>query len=79
MQFKTRSAGHWVTMLTTISDIPMYIIVYAWNQRVVSYMISTCGSTAPHQDKYLSHFEGDFGNVTAKEISQPCVSNFLYE
>ena len=79
VRFKTRPAGHWVTMHTTISDVPILILAYAWSQRGVSYMVSTCGSTAPHQDKYLSHFEDDFGNVTAKEINRPCVSNFLYE
>ena len=57
----------------------MYIIAYAWSQRGVSYMVWTCGSTAPHQNNYLSHFEDGFGNVTAKEINRPCVSIFLYE
>jgi len=42
-------------------------------------MISTCGSTAAHPDKYLSYFEDDFGNVTTKEINRPRISNFLYE
>ena len=79
VRFKSRPAGHWVTMKTTISDVPIYIIAYAWSQRGVSYVVSTCGSTAPHQDKYLSHFEDDFGNVTAKEINRPSICNFLYE
>ena len=76
VRFKDHPAGHWVTMSTMISGIPIYIIAYAWSQRGVSYMVSTCGSTAPNQDKYLSHFEDDFGNVIAKEINRPCVCIF---
>ena len=79
VRFKDCPRGHWVTMSTMISGIPIYIIAYALSQRGVSYMISTCGSTAPHQDKYLSQFEDDFGNVTAKEINRPCISKFLYD
>ena len=79
VQFEDLPAGHWVTMSTMISGIPIYIIAYAWSQRGVSYMISTCGITAPHQDNYLSQLEDDCGNVTAKEINRPCISNFLYE
>ena len=36
VRFKDRPAGHWVTMSTMISGIPIYIIAYAWSQRGVS-------------------------------------------
>ena len=41
-------------------------------------MISTCGSTGVRPDKYLSHFEDDFGNMYAKEINKPQASHFPY-
>ena len=66
-----------MTMSTIILDVPIYM--YAWSQRGVSYIISTCVSTTLHEDKYVSHFGNDFGNVNAKEINRPYVSNFLYE
>ena len=79
VRYGTRPAGHWVVMKTEISGIKILVLAYAWSQRGVSYMISTCGSTSVHADKYLSHFEDDFGNVTSKEINRPKVSHFLYE
>ena len=42
-------------------------------------MISTCGSTSVHAEKYLSHFEDDYGNITSKDINRPKVLHFLYE
>ena len=79
VRYKNVPVGHLVSMSTKISGEPIFIIAYAWSQRGVSYMISTCGSTAPHQDKYLSYFEDDFGNVTWIKINLPCISNFCYK
>ena len=36
-------------------------------------------STTPHQDKFLSHFEDDFGNATLKEMNHSFTSHFLCE
>lgn len=79
VRFKTCLVRHMVTLSTINSNVSIYVIVYALNQRGVSCMISTCGSTAPHQYKYSIHFGNDSSNVTAKEINQPCASNFLRE
>ena len=79
VRFGDHPAGHWVTMSTEISDVPIFVVAYDWSQRELSYMISTCGSTATHPDNYLPNFEDDFGNITAKEINRPRISNFLYE
>ena len=66
-------------MSKEISDVTIYVVEYSWSQRGVSYMISSYGSTDVHPDKYLSHFEDNFGNVTAKEINRLRISNLLYE
>ena len=79
VRFGDHPDGHWVTMSTKISDVPIFIVAYSWSQTGVSYMISTCGSNALHSDKYLLNFEDDFGNVTANEINRPRISNVLYE
>ena len=49
-------------MTTTMSDVPIMVLAYAWSQRGVSYFVSTCGSTAKHDVKYRSKFEDDWGN-----------------
>ena len=79
VQYGTHLAGHWVLMKTDISAVPILVLAYAWNQRGVSYTISTCGSIGVHEATYLSHFEDDYGNVSSKEINRSKVSYFLYD
>jgi hypothetical protein len=55
----------WVTFQGTISGVEMIVIA----QRGVSYMLSTCGSTAPAEKNYKSYFEDDYSNVGSKQIS----------
>ena len=74
-----RPAGHWVVLKTKIADVPLIAIAYAWSQRGISYFLSTCGTTTPHDIKYQSHFEDDYGNVQWKEINRPSIAHFLYE
>jgi len=38
-------------------------MAYAWSQKGVSFLLSTCGSTEPSTNMYRSYFEDDFGNV----------------
>ena len=78
-RYKNRPAGHWVVMHTTISDVRIMVVAYAWSQRGVTYLVSTCGSTAVHPQKYETSFEDDFGNVRVKEVNRPWVAHFLYE
>ena len=78
-RYKRRPAGHWVVMHTTIADVPIMVVAYAWSQRGVTYLVSTCGSTTVHPTKYQSKFEDDFGNIRIKDVNRPWVAHFLYE
>jgi hypothetical protein len=78
-RFGSRPAGHWVVFQTTIADVKVFALAYAWSQRGVSYFLSTCGKTTPHESKYMSHFEDDFGNVEHKAINRPAICHFIYE
>jgi hypothetical protein len=42
-----------------------------------SHFLPTFGKMTPHEVKYISHFEDDFGNVMHKAINQPEVCHFL--
>jgi hypothetical protein len=76
--YKDHPAGHWVTFQATISGVNGIAMAYAWSQRWVSCILSTCGSTAPAQKMYTSYFEDDYGNVGSKEISHPGLAHLLY-
>ena len=78
-RFGNHPAGHWVVFSATIAGVKLFALAYAWSQRGVSYFLSTCGETTPHEQKYLSHYEDDFGNVRVNEIDRPSVAHFLYE
>jgi hypothetical protein len=78
-RYGNKPAGHWVVFKTTISDLKIFALAFAWSQRSVAYMVSSCGLTSPHEIKYLTHFEDEFGNVNFKEIERPAVAHFLYE
>ena len=75
----TRPAGHWVTMTTTISEVPVIAVAYAWSQKGVSYFVSTCGSTELSLIKYQSKFEDEWGNTNIWEIDRPQLAYFLYK
>ena len=45
----------------------------------MSCFVSTCGTAEAHEDKYLTNFEEDFGNVACKEINRPSICHFLCE
>jgi hypothetical protein len=77
--FKDRPAGHWVTFEATVSGVRLIAVAYAWSQRGVSYILSTCGSTEPAEKMYMSYFEDDYGNVGSKEISRPKLAHLLYD
>lgn len=74
-----RPAGHWTTMTTTISDVNVIVMAYAWSQRGVSYFVSTCGSTEVAKEPYYTKFEDEFGGVSDKEIKRPKLAEFLYQ
>jgi len=72
-------AGHWVIFRATISGVKLFTMAFAWSQKGVSYIISTCGSTEPHPTKYVSRFEDEWGCPSLKEINRPWISHMLYE
>jgi hypothetical protein len=78
-RIKDRPAGHWVTFQATISGVPLNAMAYAWSQRGISYVLSTCGSTKPAEKMYMSYFEDDYGNVGSKEINRPELAHLLYD
>jgi hypothetical protein len=77
--FKDRPAGHWVTFQATIAGVPLIAMAYAWSQRGISYILSTCGFTKPAEKMYMSYFEDDYGNVGSKEINRPELAHLLYD
>jgi hypothetical protein len=52
-------------------------MAYAWSQRGISYILSTCGSTKTAEKMYVSYFEDDYGNVGSKEIPRPQLAYLL--
>lgn len=66
-------------MKTTIAEVKLLAIAYAWSQKGVSYFISTCGSTEPSPIKYESKFEDEWGNTGFRELDRPQIVHFLYE
>jgi hypothetical protein len=78
-RYGNKPAGHWVVFQTEISGLKLFALAYAWSQRSVAYMVSSCGKTTSHELKYLTHFEDEFGNVQFKEIERPSVAHFLFE
>ena len=78
-RFGNRPAGHWVTMITTISNVSVIAVAYAWSQRGITYILSTCGSTEPSDELYTSYFEDEYRNVSSKQILRPKLAHFLYE
>ncbi|KAL7554128.1 hypothetical protein ACHAWF_017536 [Thalassiosira exigua] len=78
-RYPQRPAGHWVVMKTTISGVNIFVMAYAWSQKGIAYMVSSCGTTVRHEKNYMSRFEDEFGNVSEKELPRPTVAHFVYE
>jgi hypothetical protein len=74
-----KPAGHWVVMTTTIQDVSLVAVAYAWSQKGVSFFISTCGSTEISPVKYESKYEDNWGMTAMKLINRPELCHFLYE
>ena len=78
-RYGDRPAGHWVVFHATISNVKLMAVVYGWSQRGLSYFISTAGSTELLDEKYISSFEDNFGNMVYREINRPKFAHFLYD
>jgi len=66
--FKERPAGHWVVFKTTIAEVTLFSMAYAWSLKGFSFLLSTCGLTEPSANMHRSYFQDDFGTVSYKEI-----------
>jgi len=68
-----------VTFHANISGAPLIEMAYAWSQRGISYILSTCESTATAEKTDMSYFEDDYSSVGSKEISRPELAHLLYD
>ena len=75
----SKPAGHWVVMQTKIAGVELIAMAYAWSQKGIAYMISSCGRMVMHEQSYLSRYEDDFGNIQEKELPRPTVTHMLCE
>ena len=74
-----RLAGHWVAMSTAIKGVPLIAVAHAWNNKDVSFVVSTCGETSCCQEPCVCH-DPNTGcdNVDTKMHSRPDIVNFLF-
>jgi hypothetical protein len=59
----SKPVGHWAVMQTTIAGVELIAMAYAWSQKGVKYMISSCGKTVMHEEPYPSRYKDNYGNV----------------
>ena len=78
-RFRDRPGGHWVVFKTVIAGVPVFALVYAWSHKGFAFMVSTCGSTMPHEHTYCSNYEDPYGNKNYKEFKRPSIAHFLFE
>ena len=48
-RYGTRPGGHWVVMKATISGVDLFLMAYAWSQKGIAYIVSSCGPTVRHK------------------------------
>ena len=65
-----------------ILGVDIMVNACTWSQCVVSHVMSEIGSIELHDDKCLSRFEDDFGNIVAKEANRTkifltCLNRYL--
>ncbi len=65
---QSRPAGRHAVMKATISGVDLFLLAYAWSNKQMAYIVSSCGTTVAHEIPYRTHFTDDFGNVTFKEL-----------
>jgi hypothetical protein len=78
-RFGTRPGGHWATMKATISGVDMFLTAYAWSQKGIAYILSTCGTTVRHENDYVAKHQDGYGNVDSRLLARPAIASFLYE
>jgi hypothetical protein len=66
-------------MMGAIGGIKLCVLAYAWSQQIISYFLSTCGSTAPSSVLHQRNFKDEFGYLDYKMSPCPQLCHFLYE
>jgi hypothetical protein len=46
-------------METMVAGVKIFAMTYAWSHWGVLYIVSTCGDTLTHEEKYMLAFEDD--------------------
>lgn len=59
-RFGSRPAGHWVVMQANIGEVDVFAMAYAWSQKGVAYIVSSCGKTVAHEQPYISKYEDEY-------------------
>jgi hypothetical protein len=59
------------------AGVKIFAMAYAWSQQGVLYIVSTCGDTLTHEEKYMSAFEDDWGRIQYKMLDHPQIVHFL--
>ncbi len=72
-----RPAGRHAVMKATISGVDLFLLAYAWSNKRMAYIVSSCGTTVAHEIPYRTHFTDDFGNITFKELPRPSIAHFF--
>jgi len=79
LRFPRRPAGHWVIMKATISEVDVFVMAYAWSNRGITFIVSSCGETIRHEIDYRSKFDDGHGNVQSKFLARPAIAHMLFE
>jgi hypothetical protein len=74
-----RPAGNWVTFTTEIGGVTLYAMAYAWSQKGISFIVSTCGSTVKSQVPYCAWYQDDFGGAAFNELPRPRMAEFILQ
>lgn len=81
-RYGSKPMGQWVTMRTELAGVQLIAVVYAGGPRGLTYYLSTCGRTDPHQEPYLSNYschEEDGHGAIGKELQRPHIAYLLDE
>jgi hypothetical protein len=65
--------------LQSLKLMCLLLLMHGVNVVCPTFFQHCFGKTSPHELKYMSDFEDEFGNVVHKEINRPKVCHFLYE
>ena len=66
-------------MTTTVKGVPLLAVAYAWNNKDITYLISTTGNTSACTDPYVSYDPNTgWGAMETKQYARPNVINFFF-